>query len=97
MSKFNNSIVPNKVRIGWHFSSNKYAYRDAYSAHKSMAYSQFQNKGYLLVIICLVSDVCFPNSAFLLQKRLVIYLNDVCLDLKHHISVLLLIKHYHFV
>ena len=26
MYKFNNSIVPNKVRIGWHFSSNKYAY-----------------------------------------------------------------------
>ena len=24
MSKFNNSILPNKVRIGWHFSSNKY-------------------------------------------------------------------------
>ena len=37
MFKFNNSIVPNKVRIGWHFSSNKYAYRDAYySALKSM-------------------------------------------------------------
>ena len=35
MSKFNNSIVPNKVRIGWHFSSNKYTYRDAYLAHKS--------------------------------------------------------------
>ena len=35
MFKFNNSIVPNKVRIGWHFSSNKYAYRDAYLAHKS--------------------------------------------------------------
>ena len=34
MFKFNNSIVPNKVRIGWHFSSNKYAYRDAFSAHK---------------------------------------------------------------
>ena len=26
MFKFNNSIMPNKVRIGWHFSSNKYAY-----------------------------------------------------------------------
>ena len=35
MFKFNNSIVPNKVRIGWHFSSNKYAYTDAYSALKS--------------------------------------------------------------
>ena len=35
MFKFNNSIVPNKVRIGWHFLSNKYAYRDAYSALKS--------------------------------------------------------------
>ena len=35
MLKFNNSIVPNKVRIGWHFSSNKYAYRDVYSALKS--------------------------------------------------------------
>ena len=35
MFKFNNSIVPSKVRIGWHFSSNKYAYRDAYSAHKN--------------------------------------------------------------
>ena len=31
MFKFNNSIVPNKVRIGWHFSSNKYTYRDTYS------------------------------------------------------------------
>ena len=29
MLKFNNSIVPNKVHIGWHFSSNKYAYRTA--------------------------------------------------------------------
>ena len=37
MFKFNNSIVPNRVRIGWHFSSNKYAYRDAYSALKSSA------------------------------------------------------------
>ena len=36
MFKFNNSIVPNKVRIGWHYSSNKYAYWDAYSALKSM-------------------------------------------------------------
>ena len=36
MFKFNNSIVPNKVRIGWHFSSNKYTYRDVYSALKSM-------------------------------------------------------------
>ena len=35
MFTFNNSIVPNKVRIGWHFSSNKYAYRDVYSALKS--------------------------------------------------------------
>ena len=35
MLKFNNSIVPNKVRIGWHFLSNKYAYRDVYSALKS--------------------------------------------------------------
>ena len=35
MFKFNNSIVPNKVRIGWHFSSNKYPYWDAYSALKS--------------------------------------------------------------
>ena len=35
MFLFNNSIVPNKVHIGWHFSSNKYAYRDAYSALKS--------------------------------------------------------------
>ena len=36
MFKFNNNnIVPNKVRIGWHFSSNKYASRDAYSALKS--------------------------------------------------------------
>ena len=35
MLKFNNSIVPNKVRIGWHFSSNKHAYRDVYSALKS--------------------------------------------------------------
>ena len=35
MFKFNNSIVPNKVRIGLHFSSHKYAYRDAYSALKS--------------------------------------------------------------
>ena len=37
MFKFNNSIVPNKVSIGWHFSSNKYAYRDAYSALKSIS------------------------------------------------------------
>ena len=37
MFKLNNSIVPNKMRIGWHFSSNKYAYRDAYSALKSMS------------------------------------------------------------
>ena len=35
MFKFNNSVVPNKVRIGWHFSSNKYACRDAYLALKS--------------------------------------------------------------
>ena len=35
MFKFNNNIVPNKVRIGWHFSSNKYVYKDAYSALKS--------------------------------------------------------------
>ena len=35
MFKFNNGIVPNKVHIGWHFSSNKYSYRDAYSALKS--------------------------------------------------------------
>ena len=35
MLKFNNSIVPNKGRIGWHFSSNKYAYRDVYLALKS--------------------------------------------------------------
>ena len=35
MLKFNNSIVPNKGHIGWHFSSNKYAYRDVYSALKS--------------------------------------------------------------
>ena len=38
MFKFNNSIVPNKVRIGWHFSSNKYMYRDAYSALNSIYY-----------------------------------------------------------
>ena len=30
--------MPNKVRIGWHFSSNKYAYRDAYSALKSNSF-----------------------------------------------------------
>ena len=41
MFKFNNSIVPNKVRIEWHFSSNKYAYRDAYSALKSMENSLY--------------------------------------------------------
>ena len=35
MFKFNNNIVPNKVHIGWHFLSNKYAYRDVYSALKS--------------------------------------------------------------
>ena len=35
MFKLNNSIVPNKVHIGWHFSSYKYAYRDSYSALKS--------------------------------------------------------------
>ena len=36
MLKFNNSIMPNKVHIGWNFSSNKYAYRDVYSALKSI-------------------------------------------------------------
>ena len=35
MFKFNNSIVSNKVRIGWHFSSIKYAYRNAYLVLKS--------------------------------------------------------------
>ena len=35
MFKSNNSLVPNKVRIGWHFSSNKYACRDVYLAFKS--------------------------------------------------------------
>ena len=35
MFKSNNTLVPNNVRIGWHFSSNKYAYRDVYSALKS--------------------------------------------------------------
>ena len=35
MFKFNNNIVPNKVHIGWHFSSNKYVCMDAYSALKS--------------------------------------------------------------
>ena len=35
MLKFNNSIMPNKVHIGWHFSSKKYAYRDVYSTLKS--------------------------------------------------------------
>ena len=42
MFKFNNSIVPNKVRIGWHFSSNKNAYRDAYSALKRMYYNNIK-------------------------------------------------------
>ena len=27
---FNKRIVPNKARIGRHFSGNKYAYRDVY-------------------------------------------------------------------
>ena len=38
MFKSNNSIVPNKVRLRWHFSSNKYAYKimDVYSALKSI-------------------------------------------------------------
>ena len=36
MFKFNNSIVPNKMSIGWHFSSNKDAYRDVYSALSNM-------------------------------------------------------------
>ena len=36
MFKFNNSIVPNMMSIGWHFSSNKYTYRDTYLALKSM-------------------------------------------------------------
>ena len=35
MSTSNNRILPNKVCIGWHFSSNKYAYRDTYLALKS--------------------------------------------------------------
>ena len=34
MCKSNDSLVPNKVSIGWHFSSNKYAHRDVYSALK---------------------------------------------------------------
>ena len=41
MFKFNNRIVPNKVHIGWHFSSNKYAHRDAYSALKSLIFYSF--------------------------------------------------------
>ena len=36
MFKSNNSIVPNinKMRMRWHLSSDKYAYRDVYSALK---------------------------------------------------------------
>ena len=45
MFKFNNSIVPNKVRIGWHFLSNKYPYRDAYSALKSISTVQIEEGG----------------------------------------------------
>ena len=52
MFKSNNSVVPNKVHIGWHFSSNKYTYRDVYSALKckgvtliaSMAYSTWNRR-----------------------------------------------------
>ena len=52
MFKSNNSVVPNKVSIGWHFSSNKYTYRDIYSALKSkgvtfiasMAYSTWNRR-----------------------------------------------------
>ena len=36
MFKSNNSTVPNKMRIGWHFSSNKCAYRDVYDASNSL-------------------------------------------------------------
>ena len=35
MSKFNKHIMPNKVCIGWHFSSNRYIYGDAYLALRS--------------------------------------------------------------
>ena len=41
MFKFNNRLVPNKVHIGWHFSSNKYVHRDAYSALKSLIFYSF--------------------------------------------------------
>ena len=41
MFKFYNSIVPNKVHVGCHFSSNNYAYRDAYSALKCRAFYSF--------------------------------------------------------
>ena len=52
MFKSNNSVVPNKVHIGWHFSSNKYTYRGVYSALKSkgvtliasMAYSTWNRR-----------------------------------------------------
>ena len=38
MFKSNNRIVPNKMCIGWHFSSNKYVYRDAYLALKNIKF-----------------------------------------------------------
>ena len=50
MFKFNNSIVPNKVHIGWHFSSNKYAYRDDYSALKSIQISEWCSATFILDI-----------------------------------------------
>ena len=66
MLKFNNSIVPNKVRIGWHFSLNKYAYRDVYSALKSG-----QNIGHLPIITIIISDCWYHQADGTIRSTLV--------------------------
>ena len=48
--------MPNKVRIGWHFSSNKYTYRDVYSALKNT--SRVWYSGFLgLEIFTVMSNI----------------------------------------
>ena len=71
MLKFNNSIVPNKVRIGWHFSSNKYAYRDVYSALKSSTINMPNGSPLALLIF----DQCSKNSPFMEVLREIFFLH----------------------
>ena len=59
-------VVPNKVRIGWHFSSNKYAYRDAYSALKSKPDSSSHDKWS-------VNEVCIINIIKLITKITILH------------------------